>query len=281
MFCLFRAVTTAAASSGSYQHQYTATFSIRGLPEHPNYIELFLHVQTEASPAEIKITNEHIQEPVVWTQRLPKDDSKIPKVQLVRISLNSLAASSLWENNSSVTLTAASTHALRTPSKNHYQNAIGLVLYMGGAPEEIEELLDTSIVSSGLKKHAYSIGAVAKRTAAKRSGSTPCQKEDGFEVTFTDLSEKYANIITPKTVDIGKCKGDCPHLLHPFHNPSQHAEVRNFLAFREGSASSKIATASCVPISFRNLTALTYNKTSKTFVTKVYDNMIAASCGCR
>ena len=163
-------------------------------------------MQTEASPAEIKITNEHIQEPVIWTQRLPKDDSKIPKVQLVRISLNSLAASSLWENNSSVTLTTASTHAIRTPSKNHYQNAIGLVLYMGGAPEEIEELLDTSIVSSSLKKHAYSIGAVAKRTAAKRSGSTPCQRRMDLKLHSKIYKESTQILFNQKQLILGNVR---------------------------------------------------------------------------
>ena len=281
LFCLFRAVTTAAVSSGSYQHKYTTTFSISGLPEHPNYIELFLHVQTNANPAKIKITCEHIEEPVIWTQRLPKDDSEIPKVQLVRISLNSVAASSLWKNDSSVTLTVASTNVIRIPSKNHYQNSVGLVLYMGGAPEEIQELLDTSIVSSDLTKHAYSIGAVAKRTAAKRSGSTPCQLQSGFTVKFQELTAGYKNIILPKMVDIKKCVGECPHYLHRFHNPSQHAAVRNLLAFRDGSASSDITKASCVPTSFKELTVMEYNETSKGFTNKVYKKMIASSCGCR
>ena len=273
--------TTALGSTGPYQHQYTITFNISGLiqkKEHPNYAELFLHVQTHNNPAQIRITSEHIQQPVTWmqpSQANGKDNSEMVEVRLVRIRLTSLASSSLWQNDSIVTFTVASTNVIRMPLKNHYQNALGLVLYMGGAPEAIEKLPTTSIKTGDHKKH--SIGATAKRS----TGSTPCQLQKGFTVKFSEVKGGYERIIQPDVVDIGRCIGECPHFLHHLHNPSQHAEVRNLLAFREGSASADITTASCVPTSFKPLPVMLYNDVDKRFSLGSYNELVATSCGCR
>ena len=274
----------APGSTGPYQHQYTVTFNISGLTqnkERPNYAELFLHVQTHNNQAaQIRITSEHIQQPVTWiqpSQANGKDDSEMAEVQLVRVRLTSLTRdASLWQNDSTVTFTVASTNVVRMPLKKHYQNAVGLVLYMGGAPEAIEKLPTTLIKTGDHKKH--SIGATAKRS----TGSTPCQLQMGFRVKFSEMKgSRYERIIQPDSVDIGRCVGECPLFLNHLHNPTEHAEVRNLLTFREGSASSEITTATCVPTSFKPLPVMTYNEGEKRFVTKIYTEMIATSCGCR
>ena len=273
----------APGSNGPYQHQYTVTFNISGLTqrkERPNYAELFLHVQTHNNQAaQIRITSEHIQQPVTWvkpSQANGKDDSETAKVRLVRIRLTSLTRDvSLWQNDSTVTFTVASTNVVRMPLKNHYQNAVGLVLYMGGAPEAIEKLLTTSIKTGDHKKH--SIGATAKRS----TGSTPCQLQKGFRVRFSEVKGGYERIIQPDSVDIGKCVGECPLFLHHLHNPSQHAELRHLMTLREGSAGSGITTASCVPTSFMPLPVMIYNEVEKRISTKTYNEMVATSCGCR
>ena len=281
MFCLLCAGTMAPGSTGPYQHQYMITFNISGLIQkkvHPNYIELFMHVQTRNNPAQIRITSEHIQQPVTWMQPAQangKDDAERAEVRLVRIGLTSLANGSFWQNDSTVTFTLASTNVIRMPLKNHYQNALGLVLYMGGAPEAIEKLLTTSIETRSRTMH--SIGATAKRS----TGSTPCQLQNGFRVRFSEVQGGYERIIRPESVDIGRCVGECPHFLHHLHNPSQHAEVRNLLAFREGSAAAEITTASCVPTSFKPLSVVIYNEADRTFSVKSYNEMVATSCGCR
>lgn len=290
MFCLFCADTT-AVSTEPYKYQYTVTFNVSALSHkkhHPNYAELFLHVLThDHSPAQIKIVSDQIQQPITWmqpSQASGKDDNEKAAVQSVRITLTSLTNSSLWQNGSLVTITVASTNVIRMPSENHHQTALGLVLYMGGAPEAIDELLTTPLPPAAAdhtltnQKQTYSIGATHKRST---TGSTPCQLQSGFKVKFLEVKGGYERIIQPEVVDIGKCVGECPHFLHHLHNPSQHAEVRNLLAFREGSAGADITTASCVPTSFKPLPVVVYNEADKRISTKTYKEMVATSCGCR
>lgn len=288
MFCLV-CTDTSAVTTEPYKHQYTITFNISGLSQkkqHPNYAELFLHVLTNhQNPAQVKVASDHIQQPVMWTQPLQasgKDDGEMPEVMLVRISLTSLTNSSLWEIDNTLTVTVASTNAIRIPSKNHHKTALGLVLYMGGAPEAIDKLLKTPIVAADQmltnKKETYSIGAANKRST---TSNTPCQLKKGFKVKFSEVKGGFEKIIHPEVVDIGKCIGQCPMFLHHLHNPSQHAEVRNLLVSREGSAGSDIATASCVPVTFKPLPVVLFNSETNTVSTSTLDELEATSCGCR
>lgn len=238
--------------------------------------------------AEIKIDSSHIQQPIVWrqsSQASTVDDSQAAEaVQSVRISLTSLSNSSLWLNDSTLTITVASTNPIRMPSGNHHQTAVGLVLYMGGAPEAIDQLLTTPIPSvatdhaSSHHKQSLGIGATRKRRV---TGSTPCQVQAGFKVKFSEVKGGFERIIQPEMVDIKKCVGECPNFLHHIHNPSQHAEIRNLLAFREGSAGAEITPASCVPTSYMPLPVIVYNEADKSVSTKTHNELVAASCGCR
>ena len=286
-FVFFNAATT-TASTDPYKYQYTVEFNTNVLSHkkhHPNYAELFLHVLTEGGhdPAEIKIDSSHIQQPIIWSQSSQAsrvDDSQTAEaVQSVRISLTSLSNSSLWLNDSTLTITVASTNPIRMPSGNHYQTAVGLVLYMGGAPEAIDQLLTTPIPSATAHhKRSLSIGGTHKRQA---TGSTPCQVKAGFKVKFLEVKGGYERIIQPEVVDIKKCVGECPNFLHHIHNPSQHAEIRNLLASREGSAGTNITPASCVPTSYTPLPVVVYNPADKSISTKTYNKLVAESCGCR
>ena len=291
IFCLFNAAAT-TVSTEPYKYQYTVEFNTSMLSHkkhHPNYAELFLHVLTEGghNPAEIKIDSNHIQQPITWqqpSQASGEDDGQTAEtVQSVRISLTSLSNSSSWLNDSTLTITVTSTNPIRMPSGNHYQTAVGLVLYMGGAPEAIDQLLTTPIPSSAdhtLSHHKQPLGIGATRKR-KATGSTPCQLQGGFKVTFKEVKGGYEEIIRPKMIDIKKCVGECPHFLHHLHNPSQHAEVRNLMHFREGSAGADVTPASCVPTNFKPLPVVLYNEADKTFSSKTLDKLIATSCGCR
>lgn len=281
MFCLV-CTDTKAMSTGAYKHQYTLTFNISVLSQkkhHPNYAQLFLHVHTHQNPVQIKIVSDHLQQPLLWTQPSQsngKDDSKMDEVKLVKITLDSLAKSSMWQNDSIVTLSVTSTNVIRMPLKNHYQTSVGLVLYMGGAPEAIDKLLTTPIPKAH-HTNSHRIGATKRST----TGSTPCQLQSGFTVRFSEVKGGFERTLRPKTVDIGRCIGTCPHFLHHLHNPSEHAEVRNLLAFQEGSASSNIKTASCVPTSFKPLPVMVFNSAENRITQGTYNELVATSCGCR
>ena len=244
---------------------------------------MFLHIlNTHQHHAQINITSGITQQPVIWKQHLQasgKDDNKMAEVLSVRIALNSLTNSSLWPNDNILTVTLASTNAIRMPSKNHHQTALGLVLYMAGSPEEIDELLTKPVPSTAghkiNKKNIYGIGAFNKRSSA------PCQLQKGLKVKFSEVKGGYERILKPVTIEINKCAGECPLYLHHLHNPTQHSEVRNLLAFREGSASSDIVPASCVPVSFKKIPTIEYNKETHGIENKYLDELVATSCGCR
>ena len=295
MFCLILIdiidTTTTSATSDPYRHQYTITFNTSGISQkehHPNYAELFLHILTDhQNPAQVSIDNDHINQPIRWmqpSQASGKDDNKMPEVQLVRIALTSLTNSLLRQNDNMLTIKVASTNVIRIPSKRHYQTSLGLVLYMGGAPEAIDELLTTPIVAHHHmftnKKKTQSIGGV---TDQKRStGSTPCQLKSGFKVKFSDVKGGFERILQPEMVDIGRCVGECPNLLTHLHNPSQNAEVRNLLVSRgEGSSGVDIATASCVPVTYKPLPVVLLNSATNSITVGTYNEMVATSCGCR
>lgn len=272
MLCLFCTDAT-VASTEPYKYQYTLTFNVGRLSHkkhHPNYAELFLHIVTDDhNPAQIKIVSNHLQQPITWTK--PALQANGSETAEVRIHLTSLANSSLWRNSTTLTITVASTNTIRIPSENHHQTALGLVLYMGGAPEVIDELLETPIADHTLKQ----------MDSNKRSttGSTPCQLKRGFKVKFAEVKYGYDKILRPEEVDIGRCVGECPHLLHHLYNPTDHATVRNILAFQEGSGETNISTASCVPTTFKPLPVVLFN--SNGITQKVLHNMVATSCGCR
>ena len=288
ILCLFNVVAT-TVSTKPYKYQYILEFNTNVLSHkkhHPNYTELFLHMLTKGghNPAEIKIDSSHIQQPITWqqpSQASGEDDSQTAEtVQSVRISLTSLSNSSFWLNDNTLTITVTSTNPIRMPSGNHYQTAVGLVVYMGGAPEAIDQLLRAPIPSSAdhTPSHHFGMGATHKRQAI---GSTPCQLQDGLIVKFLEVQGGYERIIQPETVDIKKCVGECPHFLHHLHNPSQHAEVRNLLYFQEGSVGANITPASCIPTSFKPLPVIMYNEADKSVSTETYNELVAASCGCR
>lgn len=282
---LSSSIDVTTLSTGPYKHLYTIRFNTSGLAEkHPNHAELFLHVHHHHSTAaQIRITSSHYQQPAVWQQhpQANGEDETAKKAQvLLRIALTSLTTGSLWKNDSILTLTVASTKPITMPSKNRHQTSVGLVLYMGGSPEAIDKLIKSPVIATShrvmSKKETYSIGAAHKRS----TGSTPCQLKKGLNIRFSEVKGGFERVLKPVVVDIGKCVGECPHFLHHLHNPSQHAEVRNLLAFREGSASD-VTRASCVPTSFKPLPIVLYNDATKRATVETYNKMVATSCGCR
>jgi len=268
--------------NGSNGYHYTFAFNASGLPRQaqPTNIQLHLRMVTSDQPAVIKVNTS--QQEFIWQQsELYDKDAKTTEDLSVRISLRSQltnSSSSRWTNDMLI-VEVASTNPIKIPSKKHHQTAVGLLLYMGGVPEVIDELLAKPVDKSAHlitdKKERFKIGE------GKRNVNTPCQLKDGFRVTFSQVGGGYQYIIQPKSLDIGQCVGECPHYLHHLHNPSEHAEVRNLLAFREGSASADVTTASCVATSFKPQPIVLYNKASSMITYETYDKLVATSCGCR
>lgn len=245
--------------------------------EQPTNVQLHLRVETTDKPAVIKVNTS--QQEITW-QQPALSDKNVKKTTEVKISLNSqLTNSSLHLPYDMLTVKVASTNPIKIPSKKHHQSAVGLLLYMGGVPEAIDNLLEAPIDKSAHlitdKKERYKIGE------GKRDVNTPCQLKDGLTVKFSEVGGGYEHIILPKSLDIKQCVGECPHLLHHLHNPSEHAEVRNLLAFREGSASADVLTASCVATSFKPQPILINNPLSKMVSYKSYNKLVASTCGCR
>jgi len=275
---------TVSDSDESNGYHYTFVFNASGIPrqEQPTNVQLHLRMVTSDQPAVIRVNTS--RQEFIWQQPElhDKDAKKTTEDLLVRISLSSQLAnsssSSHWINDM-LTVEVASTNPIKIPSKKHHQTAVGLLLYMGGVPEAIDELLAKPIDKSAHlitdKKERFKIGE------GKRDINTPCQLKEGFKVTFSQVGGGYQYIIQPKTLDIGQCIGECPHYLHHLHNPSEHAEVRNLLAFREGSASTDVTAASCVATSFLPQPIVLYNKASAMITYETYDKLVATSCGCR
>ena len=279
-FCFLLTVTDGDGSNGYY---YTFTFNTSGLPrqEQPTNVQLHLRMVTSHQPAVIKVNTR--QQEFTWQQPelKDKDAKKTTEDISVRISLSSQltnSSSSHWTNDM-LTVKVASTNPIIMPSKKHHQTAVGLLLYMGGVPEAIDDLLATPIDKSTHlitdKKERFKIGE------GKRDINTPCQLKEGFKVTFSQVGGGYQYIIQPKTLDIKQCMGECPQYLHHLHNPTEHAEVRNLLAFREGSASADVTAASCVATSFKPQPIVLYDPATQMISYKTYHRLVAASCGCR
>ena len=265
----FLTVSNGNTSNGNH---YMFTFNISGLPrkEQPTSVWLHLHMMTSDQPAAININID--QDEFVWRQ----SEDTINETE-VRISLESLLTNSQWTNDT-LTVKVTSTNPIKLPT--HQQYHPGLLLYMGGDPEAIDDLLATP-----LEKPTHPINDKKKRskTDIKRRDLKPCQLES-FWVTFSQVGGGFQYIIQPKSLDIGQCVGTCSHYLRPSHNPTEHAQIWNLLAFRhfkEGSGGGSVITpVSCTTRSFKPQPILLYNPVTHMISYKIYHELVATSCRC-
>jgi len=243
-------------------------FNTSGLQEQPTSVRLYLHTMTSDQLAVVNVTID--QEVFVWRQpSLSGEDNETE----VRIDLGPSLIKSLW-NNDSIIVQVMSTVPIKVPSQHQHHHP-GLLLYMGGVPEAIDDLLATPIekpTSSDKRRSPYK---------EKRDVVNSCRLES-FRVTFSQVGGSYQYIIYPKSLDIGRCVGECHH---PY-NPTEHNQVMNLLAsqnFKEGSAAEGddvITPVSCTIRSFRPQPIVWYNHTSGMVVYQIYHKLVATSCTC-
>jgi len=242
---------------------YMFRFNISGLSrqEQPTSAQLHLHMMTSDQPAVINITID--QKELVWKQ--PEDTKNETEV---KISLEYLLINNSQWTNDTLTIKVASKNPIILPTHHHYHP--GLLLYMGGDPEAIDDLLATT-----LDKPTHSIN---DKKIEKRDIIKPCQLES-FTVTFSQLGGGYQYIIQPKLLDIGQCVGKCPQYLG---HSTEHAQVLNLLTFRAGSSvgSGIISPVSCTVKSFQPQPIVSYNPIAAMIGFEMLNELVATSCGC-
>ena len=262
---------TVSDDNTSDGYHYMFTFNISGLSrqqQQPTSVRLHLHMMTSDQPTVINITID--QEQFVWRQ----SEDTIDETE-VRISLESLLTNSQWTNDT-LTVKVTSTNPIKLPTHQHYHP--GLLLYMGGDPEAIDNLLATP-----LDKPTHPINDKTKRskTSIERRDSKPCQLES-FRITFSQVGGGFQYIIQPKSLDIGQCVGMCLHYVT--HNPTEHAQIWNLLAsrdFKEDSrGSDAITPVSCTIRNFRPQPIVLHKPVIHMISYKIYHELVAASCRC-
>ena len=131
--CSFVALLTVSGDDTSDGYHYTLMFNTSGLQEQPTSAWLYLNSMTSDQLAVINVTID--QEVFVWRQpALSSEDND----NEVRISLGS----SLILTTSTLTVDVTSSVPIKLDQ--HF----GLVLYMGGVPEDIDDLLTTPLDKS-------------------------------------------------------------------------------------------------------------------------------------
>ena len=243
-------------------YHYTLTFNTSGLQEQPTSVHLHLHSVSSANHLTvINITID--QEVFVW--RKLADDKNGTELQI------SLEPPLIWTANT-LTIKVASTVPIKL------DHNFGLLLYMGGVPEAIDDLLSIQLDK---KKMVNDQKERLKRGIEKRDASItgPCQRKT-LKVTFSELGGIYQNIIAPKTVEIGQCVGEC-------NNQTLHARVLNLLAsnkgldFEEGSSTLITPLAiGCAVMSFQPVVAVISHPTRGSVIFAVLDELVVESCGC-
>jgi bone morphogenetic protein 2/4 len=84
-------------------------------------------------------------------------------------------------------------------------------------------------------------------------------------------------ILSPKGYNAYHCKGACQFPLGQNQQPTNHATVQSIVhAFRAGK---DIGTPCCVPNQLYSISLL-YFDDHENVILKLYDDMVAASCGC-
>ena len=271
--CVIITLLTVSDDNTSDGYHYMFTFNISGLSrqqQQPTSVRLHLHMMTSDQPTVINITID--QEQFVWRQ---SEDAK--NETEARISLEPLLTNSQWTNDT-LTVKVTSTNPIKLPTHQHYHP--GLLLYMGGDPEAIDDLLATP-----LDKPTHPINDKKKgsKTSIERRDSKPCQLES-FRITFSQVGGGFQYIIQPKSLDIGQCVGTCSQYLRPPHNPTQHAQIWNLLVFRhfkEGSGGGNVITpVSCTIRSYRPQPIVLYNPVTHMISYEAYHELVAASCRC-
>ena len=204
------------------------------------------------------------QEVFVWRQpALSSEDND----NEVRISLGP----SLILTTSTLTVDVTSTVPIKLDQ--HF----GLVLYMGGIPEGIDDLLATPLDKSTQaihdKKERFKINVEKKDATGK-----PCQLES-FKIHFSELGGNFESIILPLSVDIGLCAGECTNSY-----TSLRSQVFYTLANRnlEGSGSERtpLPETCCKVASFMKLPVLTNDAANRIITHQFIDKLVAETCGC-
>ena len=240
-------------------------FNTSGLQERPTSVRLYLHTMTSDQLAVINVTID--QEVFVWRQpALSSEDNE----NEVKISLGS----SLILTTSTLTVDVTSSVPIKLDQ--HF----GLVLYMGGIPEDIDDLLTTPLDKSTQaihdKKERFKINVEKKDVTGK-----PCQLES-FKLNFSELGGNFESIILPLSVDIGLCVGECTN-----SNTSLRSQVFHTLANRnlEGSGNgedliSSLPETCCTVASFMKLPVLTNDAANGIITHQFIDKLVAETCGC-
>lgn len=84
-------------------------------------------------------------------------------------------------------------------------------------------------------------------------------------------------IISPKGYNAYHCSGPCPFPLGQSHRPTNHATVQSIVhALRAGK---NVMTPCCVPDKLYSISLL-YFDDHENVILKLYEDMVAASCGC-
>lgn len=84
-------------------------------------------------------------------------------------------------------------------------------------------------------------------------------------------------IISPKGYNAYHCSGPCPFPLGQSHRPTNHATVQSIVhALRAGK---NVLTPCCVPDKLYSISLL-YFDDQENVILKLYEDMVAASCGC-
>jgi len=226
-------------------------------------------MMTSDQPAVINITID--QEELIWRQ--PEDTKDETEV---RISLEYLLINNSQWSNETLTIKVASNNPIIPATHHHYHP--GLLIYMGGDPQAIDDLLATP-----LDKSAHSINDNKERQKIEKKDIGEWCQLKSFKVTFSKVGGGYQYIIRPKSLDIGQCVGKCPQYLGHPHNPTEHAQVWNLLAldFKEGSGGADvISPVSCAIKSFKPTPIVLYNRPSSLITYETYNELVATSCEC-
>lgn len=84
-------------------------------------------------------------------------------------------------------------------------------------------------------------------------------------------------IISPKGYNAYHCAGSCPFPLGQSHKPTNHATVQSIVHALH--ADKNVLTPCCVPDKLYSISLL-YFDDDENVILKLYEDMVAASCGC-
>lgn len=139
----------------------------------------------------------------------------------------------------------------------------------------VRERRSLSAVSAGGNSSTFNGLAAARNSSRRANTSGECSRLELF-VDFEQIGWS-SWIISPKGYSAFYCKGHCNFPLGQSQRPTNHATVQSIV--HELNLAPDVGKPCCVPTSLLNVPLLFYDDNDNV-VLRMYEDMVADSCGC-